>query len=79
MLFFLSVTLQLDTEYSTASYIILLTCFDFRPEASSDQMSLSPKEGASVKEEDEEEPSAEWKQGQEGNEDASVGTTRAKI
>lgn len=69
----LSVTLKLDTEYSTASYIILLTCFDFRTEASSDQMSLSPREGAIVKEEDEEEPLVE------GREDALVGTTQGKI
>lgn len=36
-------------------------------------MSLSPREGAIVKEEDEEEPSVE------GSEDALVGTTQGKI
>ncbi|XP_044062845.1 leukocyte receptor cluster member 9 isoform X2 [Siniperca chuatsi] len=42
-----------------------------RLEASTDQMSLSQKEGASVKEEGEEETSAEWKESWEDNEDAT--------
>lgn len=65
--------------YATASDVILLTCFDFRPEASTDQMSSSPKEGASVKEDADEEPVAEWQGRQEGNEDALVGTAHSKI
>ncbi len=50
--------------------------FDFRLEAATHQMSLSQKEGASVKEEGEEETSAEWQESWEGKEDALVGTTQ---
>ncbi|XP_076594328.1 leukocyte receptor cluster member 9 [Chaetodon auriga] len=42
-----------------------------RLKASTDQMSLSPEEGASVKEEAEEEPLSEWQESWEGNKDSS--------
>lgn len=49
----------------------------FRPEASTDQMSSSQRDGASIKDATDEEPLAELQESQEGDEDASVGAAHA--